>query len=278
MINDAEYSKYIRKYWFGVETGEELAPNILLMEQDRLEQYKGAMDSVSYQFQGVFKGVTGKWKERRVSVVYSLGPGHIADCVTFLSIAAPISRIFCCGTIGGIHAETGDIIVTNSCCAQDGFSLVKLHRNIQYDSILGPYVQLQPSETLALDPEIIAPIEKEFACRVSGGSIFTAPAVSIEDRLRMNRIKELEFTGIDLDTGPFLSASKMCGLRAAVLHWVTDLPMERDFYYPYYGNPEIIRRDKNIKHKQWLNMPRIILPLMAMILETDEAPPPEASL
>ena len=40
---------YIRKYWFGTDDVDAVAHTVLLMERDRLEQYKAALDLV---FQG----------------------------------------------------------------------------------------------------------------------------------------------------------------------------------------------------------------------------------
>ena len=50
---------YIRRYWFGTDEVDAIADTVLLMERDRLEQYKTALNITLGHFHGVFNGLTG---------------------------------------------------------------------------------------------------------------------------------------------------------------------------------------------------------------------------
>jgi len=262
---------YIRKYWFGADNESELADIVLLMERDRLDQYRAALDMTFNHFEGVFKGLTGQLGPYRISVIYSIGPAHIADCVNFLAYGFPIKRIFSTGSIGGLLAGMGDIVISNRCATQDGFSRIVLPENIKKDPQLGEFVEISLPSTKEFDisDKTRNQIEKRFGCQMPTGKLFTLPAVSIEDHDRMKSIKERGFIAVDLETGPFLTACYKNKIEGICIHWITDLPLERSFYYRYYGDPKIIKADWDKKHKQWLNMPKLILPIILDILNKE---------
>lgn len=257
---------YIRKYWFGVEKEDEIAEIVLLMERDRIEQYRAALDMTINQFQGVFKGITGLLNNQKISVIYSIGPAHIADCVNFLASSFPIKRFFSTGSIGGMKTEMGDILISNSCATQDACSSKLYPEKIINDPILGKIVTFEMKKRLTIFPATIQKIEKEFDCHILWGRIFTIPAVSLESEEVLQAIINQGYMAIDLETGPFLAACAYNNIEGSVIHWVTDLPLERNFYYQYYGDQDIIKQDSLKKHKQWLNMPKLILPILNDLL------------
>lgn len=258
---------FIRRYWFGVDDPEAVADTVLLMERDRLEQYKAGLDLTLNHFQGVFRGITGLWGRHRLSVVYSLGPAHIADCVSFLSYGFGVRRFLATGSVGGLNAGMGDIILAQAVTTQDGFSLAACAEQVQVDPVLGYVVHLAMPGSLAVSAATRNAIKDRFECDIHTGSVFTVPAVCLEDEAGLQEIKKRGYLALDLETGPFLAACHRAGAWGACIHWVTDLPLERSFYYQYDGDPAIIRQDWDKKHRQWLNMPRLILPLVAAVLE-----------
>lgn len=253
---------YVRKYWFGVDEVDAVANTVLLMERDRLEQYKAALDLTWNSFQGVFAGLTGLYNGRRLSVVYSRGPAHVADCVSFLAYGFGVRCFFSTGSVGGLATEMGDIVISNACATQDAFSYASYPDEVRYEQPLGYTVEIKMPQSLTLSDAIRHKLKEAFDCDIKYGAIFTVPAVSLEDDTQLNEIKNRGYVAVDLETGPFLAACQRSNAQGVCIHWVTDLPLERSFYYQYDGAPEIIRRDKEKKHRQWLNMPRLILPIV----------------
>jgi purine-nucleoside phosphorylase len=256
-------SLYVRRYWFGLEDESAIASTVLLMERDRLEQYKAAFDLTLCQFKGVFSGITGIYNGHRISVVYSIGPAHIVDCVSYLTNGFQIKRLITTGSVGGLAAEMGDLIVADTCTTQDGFSLVTNWKDVQHDEKLGPFIQIDITTPHPIPQHIHEHIKLIFNCNILHGPIFTVPAVCLESVDQLNEIKRKGFIALDLESGPFLAACRQNNLEGLCLHWVTDLPLERNFYYPYEGELDLIERDIQKKHRQWLNMPRLILPIIA---------------
>lgn len=253
---------HIRRYWFGIENEKDIADTVLLMERDRLEQYKAAFDLTLCQFNGVFSGITGIYKGQHLSIIYSIGPAHVADCVSFLAYGFEVKRLIATGSIGGLATEIGDLVVVNACATQDGFSLVNFRDKVQQNKKLGPFVQIDLSPPSIVPQHICDQIKAKFNCDIRYGSIFTVPAICLENTDQLMEIKAIGHIAIDLESGPFLAACRKNDLKGLCLHWVTDLPLERSFYYSYDGDPAVIERDRQKKHRQWLNMPRLILPIL----------------
>lgn len=260
---------HIRRYWFGAEDPEDVADTVLLMERDRLEQYKAALDITQNHFRGVFSGLTGLLNGRRLSVVYSIGPAHIADCVTFLAQGFGVQRFLSTGSIGGLATEMGDIVVSNTCATQDGYTFSSFPNDLQLDPVLGHYVELAMQRPLTISDGVRAAIAERFSCDIHMGAMFTVPAVSLEDEDRLCRIRDRGYIALDLETGPFLAACRRNNVQGTCVHWVTDLPIERNFYYQYDGDLNVVEQDKKKKHKQWLNMPSLILPIIDDLLNAN---------
>jgi uridine phosphorylase len=259
---------HIRKYWFGVDDEDAVADTVLLMERDRLEQYKAALDLTECHFKGVFSGITGRYNGRRLSVVYSIGPAHVADCVNFLAYGFNIKQFIATGSIGGLNADMGDIVVSNSCSTQDGYSLAMLPAAVRSDETLGAYVDIAMPGSPVVPPIVVESVSATFDCGIRYGKLFTVPAVSLEARDRLRTIRDREYAALDLETGPFLTACTHNKVQGLCIHWVTDLPLSRSFYYQYDGDPAIIVQDRAKKHRQWLNMPRMILPILESLVKS----------
>lgn len=250
---------YIHKYWFGVENPEEIADIVLLMERDRIDQYKASLDITLNDFHGVFKGITGILHDKRISVIYSIGPAHIADCVNFLAYAFTVKKLISTGSIGGLSTEMGDIVISNNCATQDAFTSTIFVDEIQKDKYFGSFVEIKMPNRPKLSTDSIEKNCHLFNCKVHYGDIFTVPAVSLENENKLKAIKKKGYIAVDLETGPFLAACRYNNIEGICIHWVTDLPLERNFYYQYYGDADQIKKDKAKKDKQWLNLPKIIL-------------------
>jgi uridine phosphorylase len=257
---------YVRRYWFGTDDDSAVADTVLLMERDRLEQYKAALDVTLNDFRGVFAGITGLLGGRPLSVVSSIGPAHIADCVNFLAHGFGVQRFFATGSIGGLDADMGDIVVSNTCATQDGYALAAFPTEARFDKKLRRLVNLDMGRTLTVSDRVRARTREAFGCEIQVGRLFTVPAVSSEDDKFLDDIRSRGFTGLDLETGPFLAACRRAKAEGTCIHWVTDLPLSRSFYYQYEGDPMSIQQDRVKKHKQWLNMPRLILPILSDLL------------
>lgn len=256
----------IRRYWFGVEDSDVVANTVLLMERDRLEQFKAALDFTLHRFQGVFNGITGILNNKRISIVYSIGPAHVADCVSFLVQGFGVEQFISTGSIGGLATEIGDVVISNSCATQDGYACAVFPAELQRNADIGSYVEIKMPQSLVVSEGLRAKVKQAFHCDIKHGTLFTLPAVSLESDDRLNAIRAAGYIALDLETGPFLAACRYNNVAGFCVHWVTDLPLERGFCYQYSGIPAIIAQDKEKKHRQWLNMPRLILPIMKEIL------------
>lgn len=267
---DSQQVKTLRRHWFGTPSSEAIAKTVLLMERDRVEQYIGALDKVEHHFgrgygglnvgDGVFHGVTGRYRDLRLSVIYSIGPAHVGDCVTYLANYFGVTDFVATGSVGGIGAtRIGDIVVANRVTAQDGLSLALNVEDVVLDPVLGYQVEIN------MDRELIVPQSVNLAADWGGNlfvgkSMYTLPAVCLETPERLARIREGGYAAIDLETGPFLSACRASGANGVVIHWVTDLP--ETFSFQHSGDePEFVKA-KALKYEQWLNMPRIIMPIL----------------
>lgn len=256
-----------RQHWFGVSSSDAIAPNVLLMERDRLDQYGAALDYTSARFSGVFQGITGMLNGRWLSVIYTHGPAHIADCVEFLSIGFRVRQLISTGSIGGLRIDIGDLLVADSCVTKDGYSLAYFRENMDHDDLLGDVVTLEAGNRPLLIPaDIRGRLLAEFGCQIQQGRVFTVPAVSWEAPATLNAIYEQGFTAVDLETGPFLAACRRTGTSGVCVHWVTDRPRDRDFYQKYEADPNQPDADERKKHRQWLNLPRLILPVVDQVL------------
>jgi uridine phosphorylase len=261
-------ASHIRRHWFGTEDEHAIAGTVLLMERDRLEQYKAALDVTTAAFRGVFSGITGELHGRPLSVIHSIGPAHVADCVTFLAGAFGVTRFFATGSIGGLGTDIGDIVVANSCVTQDGYALTSFPDDIVRDDALGLSVELAFDSPTDVSQDLKEATRAVFDCDILSGPLFTVPAVCLENEALLRTLEHRGLRGIDLETGPFLAASRRAGaVQATCVHWVTDLPLARDFYYAYQPDARLAERDQRKKHRQWLNMPRLILPIVSELMD-----------
>jgi nucleoside phosphorylase len=259
-------SAHVRRYWFGTADADAVADTALLMERDRLEQYRAALDVTLADFRGVFSGITGLLGGRRLTVVYSIGPAHVADCVRFLAHGFGVRRFFATGSIGGLATAMGDVVVANACATQDGFALAAFPGEVRPDERLGRFVEIDMGRPLAVSAAVQARTREAFGCAIHVGRLFTVPAVSVETAATLREIRARGYLALDLETGPFLAACRSVGAAGTCIHWVTDLPLERSFYYAYDGDPATVEHDRAVKHRQWLNMPRLILPVLTDLL------------
>lgn len=256
---------HVRRYWFGEDDETTVANTVLLMERDRLDQYKAALDITEHHFKGVFSGLTGCFQGHRLSVVYSIGPAHVADCVSFLAHGYNVKRFIATGSVGGLDTEMGDVVVTHRCTTQDGYSLAVMPDAVRRDDRLGRVVDIDMPETADVPKSVQAAIASTFQCEIRKGRMCTVPAVCLEDKDKLEAIKDSGYVAVDLETGPFLAACANNNASAFCIHWVTDLPLTRSFYYAYHGDPQQIESDKEKKRRQWLNMPRLILPILGAL-------------
>jgi uridine phosphorylase len=240
----------IRKHWFGLDSASSIAPDVLLMERNRLSQYQSALDWTTKSFRGVFEGITGAVSGREISILYSIGPAHIADCVEFLTAAFDIRQLVATGSVGGLSSKVGDVLLIDGCTTMDGYSLA--HFESRTEEEWGRVVDIESLR--GGEP---------------AGRMFTVPSVSWETEERMKRLRDLGYIGVDLETGPFLAACKRRGVPGSCVHWVTDTPLDHDLYFLHEGDPEAAARQREEQHLRWLNLPKLILPRVIEMLRVD---------
>jgi purine-nucleoside phosphorylase len=262
----------IRRHWFGADSTDAVAPNVLLTERDRLEQYRAAMDWTTGRFEGVFRGITGTLDGWPLSVIHSLGPAHIADCVEFLAAGFDVRQLMSTGSIGGLDTEIGDVVVSNSCTTMDAYSLACYDQEVHEERGIGKVVRVDAATYPPDIPvELRSGLAQDFGSVIHSGRIFTVPAVSWETDATLESLQQRGFVGVDLESGPFLAACRRTGANGLCIHWVTDLPLRRSFYHRYEGDPRVAVADERKKHTQWLNLPKLILPIVTQALALNAA-------
>lgn len=234
---------------------------VLLMERDRTEQYKGSFDNVLAELKGgVFNGITGEINGVSVSAIYSKGPADIGDCVAFLGLSkTKCHTIFSNGSIGGIgkNIDVGDFLIVDEACGNDGFS--NFLKKLEGNSNPGLF-----SNKLNARTKISIEFEKKakeicgsFGVNCHRGKIFTIPGVCFESKELLESIKKQGFAAVDMETAQFYAACEWFNFNSLAMHWVTDLPLKRNYAYAFEGKREIAERDWKKKHLIWLNLAKI---------------------
>jgi purine-nucleoside phosphorylase len=165
-----------------------------------------------------------------------------------------------------LDVEIGDLIVASSCMTMDAYSLAHLRDEAYNDSELGMIVEVNRAEQPRIPLALRSQLAQDFACAIHVGRVFSVPAVSWETEEALRSLQKRGFIGVDLETGPFLAACRRTGMEGLCIHWVTDEPLRRDFYYHYEGDPDIAAADQRRKYAQWLNLPKLILPIVTQTL------------
>ncbi|MFQ5981416.1 MAG: hypothetical protein ACE5OZ_25010 [Candidatus Heimdallarchaeota archaeon] len=255
----------ISRHAFGVYP-DKIGEIVLLMERDRIEQYKGAFDKILYELKGgVYNGITGLLADTRISAIYSKSPADIADCVSFLGMSrTSCHTIFSTGSIGGlgVNVEMADLVMADEAIGNDGYSIFLARREEKPPDYFFDNV-IQPKGNVAdLVEEAVQSIAEEFGVQWHRGRIFTTPAVSLETEELLHKIVDHNCIAIDMETAPFYAACQEYGFQSLAIHWVTDLPLTRSFFYRFSGDPKVIQQDWNKKHPLWLNMPHILVSIL----------------
>lgn len=263
-IQNLDEPSIICRHAFGVYP-DKIGEIVVLMERDRTEQYKGAFDKVLHELKGgVYYGITGLVNDREVSAIYSKGPSDIADCVAFLAMSeTKCHTIFSTGSIGGLenNIKVGDFVMADSAIGNDGYSqfLAKQRgKTIEgfFDNVVYP-----TGNVLDLTESVIREVAKEYKVNSHRGRLFTTPGVSLENDEFLREIVENGCIAIDMETAQFYAACQQYGFKSAAVHWVTDLPLTRNFFYKFH-NPEQAKQDFDKKHPIWLNMANIVTSIL----------------
>lgn len=256
--------RVISKFAFGVRP-DKVGEIVVLMERDRTEQYKGAFDEVLHELRGgTYSGITGLVENKEVSAIYSKGPSDIADCVAFLGMSkTKCHTILSTGSIGGLGEEVdvGDFVIVNEAIGNDGYSLFNSRqkgKNINgiFENIICP-----SGDVSDLIEDSVRMAAKAYGVSCHIGKIFTIPGVSLENYDLLIQMLQNGCIAVDMETAQFFAACKNQGFNSAAIHWVTDLPLTRNFFHNFH-HPEEGRRDWDKKSPIWLNMAKIITDIL----------------
>jgi purine-nucleoside phosphorylase len=264
----------ISQFAFGV-CPEKIGEIAILMERDRIEQYKGAFDKVLYELKGgIYHGITGLLNDKEVSAIFSKGPSDIGDCIAFLGMSeTKCKTIFSNGSIGGLgkNVMLGDFIIANDAIGNDGYSLFCAKQNGRSTNGLFDNIISSNSDCLRLIESPVRDATKRFNINYHRGRIFTIPGVSLENDDLLRDAIDHGCIAIDMETAPFYAACQRYGFNSAAIHWVTDLPLSRNLLYRLHNSKEA-QNDWDKKSPIWLNMANIITDILRGyigILETD---------
>lgn len=250
----------ISQHAFGVYP-EKIGEIAVLMERDRTEHYKGSFDRVLHELRGgVYYGITGLVNGREVSAIYSKGPSDIADCVAFLSMSkTKCHTIFSTGSIGGLgdDVEMSDFVMADSAVGNDGYSQFLARQRGETIDGFFENVVYPNGNVLDLTESAVREVAQEYGVKSHRGRLFTTPGVSLENDEFLREIVRNGSIAIDMETAQFYAACQKYGFKSAAVHWVTDLPLTRNFFYRFH-HPEQSKRDFDKKHPIWLNMANVI--------------------
>lgn len=260
----------ICRHAFGAEI-KDIGEIVLLMERDRTEQYKGAFDNTIAELKGgVFSGITGEVNGTKVSAIYSKGPADISDCVAFLALSkTKCHTIFSNGSIGGIGSglDVGDFFIVDEAAGNDAFSIF-LNKLSGKENKGFFSNNIKPSGKAG--DKIEEPARKvcgSFGVSCHRGKIFTLPGVCFESKQFLEEIKKQGFAAVDMETAQFYAACNFFGFKSLAFHWITDLPVERNFIYKFEGDKKVVERDWKRKHLIWLNLAKINIEIIRKYID-----------
>lgn len=250
----------ISQHFFGVYP-EKIGEIVIIVGKNRIEQYKGSFDKVLHEVRGgVYYGITGLVNGREVSAIYARGPSDIADCVAFLSMSeTKCHTIFSTDSIGGLgpNVDMGDFVMVDSAIGNDGYSqFLARQRGETIDGFFGNVVYPN-GNVLDLIENAVREVAQEYGVNSHRGRLFTTPGVSLENDEFLKEIVQNGGIAIGMRAAQFYAACQQYGFKSAAVHWVTDLPLTRNFFYRFY-NPEQAKRDFDKKRPIWLNKTKII--------------------
>ena len=168
-----------------------------------------------------FRGITGRFAGRRVSVIATgVGPSRVGDCIGFLSFT-PARRVFFAGAVGGLAAdhEIGAFFVPTEVADGEGYT---------------PYATRRFEEVVAAAPRLTFPegtrgalerfLEAEGVGPISG-RVFTVGAITAESRENLETLARLGYEAVEMELSAFCSASALYGFEPTALTYVSDLPL-----------------------------------------------------
>ena len=167
--------------------------------------------------------------------------------------------IFSTGSIGGLgdYVEMSDFVMADSAVGNDGYSqFLARQRGETIDGFFGNIVYPN-GNVLDLTESAVREVAQEYGVKSHRGRLFTTPGVSLENDEFLREIVRNGSIAIDMETAQFYAACQQYGFKSATVHWVTDLPLTRNFFYKFH-HPEQAKKDFDKKHPIWLNMANII--------------------
>jgi len=259
----------ICQHAFGVFP-DKIGEIVVLIERDRIEQYRGTFDKLTIELKGgIYPGITGILNGIEISIIYSKGPADIADCIAFLAMSkTKCHTLFSTGSVGGLGSNigVGDFILVDSAIGNDGYSqfLAKL-RDEHPKGFFNNY-SYPNGNVIEMIEHAVIKVVQEYKVKSHTGRIFTIPGVSLENSDFLKEIVNSGCIAIDMETAQFYAACTRYNFNSAAIHWVTDLPLTRNFFYRF-NNPIEAKSDFDKKYPIWLNMVNLITDILRLYID-----------
>jgi purine-nucleoside phosphorylase len=211
------------KIHFGCKT-EDIADTVILTPIWGLEGFKKVADSVLTEFEGWYKGVTLKIKDKSITVISSgIGSPMSGDCALALNYTECTNVIFS-GSAGAINQSynIGDILTVNEAVIGEGFS--RYHsENIRSDCF-GELVQGDREAALGL-MDTIKNKESKYGILCHEGRIYSIDSILGERKETFDFMKEKGCDAVEMEVSAIFTACKTGGKKAAAVILISDLPL-----------------------------------------------------
>ncbi len=202
---------------------DDVARDVILTPFVPLGAFRRRLDEVLVELSPPFfyKGFTGAIGGRRLTVIATgVGPARVGDCVGLLSLT-PARRVLFAGAVGGLAAThaIGDFFCPLACADGEGYT-----RYVER-----PFRELVAEASMIPRPsgfgEDVPAFLKRRGWAVHEGRVFTVGCITFESRENLEVIREAGFDALEMELSAFYAAARRHGLEAAVLTYVSDLPL-----------------------------------------------------
>lgn len=240
------------KIHFGCNT-EDIADTVILTPIWGLDGFRNLADCVLTEFEGWYKGVTLKIRDKAVTVISSgIGSPMSGDCALALGYTG-CSNILFSGSAGAVNQgyNIGDILSVGEAVIGEGFS--RYHSGDIRRDCFGELVH-GDGRTARRVMDTIKVKEGLYGITCYEGRIFSIDSILGERKETFDYMLEKGCDAVEMEVSAVFTACRATGKNAAALILISDLPLkERNLFE---GITEIdIRRYNKVKR----DLPGILL-------------------
>lgn len=211
------------KIHFGCKT-EDIADTVILTPIWRLEGFKNIADSVLAEFEGWYRGVTLRIKDKTITVISSgIGSPMSGDCALALNYTDCTNVIFS-GSAGAINQSynIGDILAVSEAIIGEGFS--RYHGEDIRRDCFGELVTGDREVARRLG-NTIKNKESKYGILCHEGRIFSIDSILGERKETFDFMNDKGCDAVEMEVSAIFTACRAGGKKAAAMILISDLPL-----------------------------------------------------